>query len=101
MASSYAARHVTAILLLQWRDSLHRALASLVVSDIPISCCSSHHLMFSSNEESLVMCSRLIRGLPTGRLPWNFPSSTFFGTRLQLDKQNKQQLTADKGFIPD
>jgi hypothetical protein len=60
-----------------------------------------HPLIFVSNEESLLMSLHLSRGRPTVLLLWNFASSTFFSMWLLLDKQNKQQPTTEKGFVPD
>jgi hypothetical protein len=73
---------VDILLLLQWRDSPRRALLSSIVR-LQISLSPAHllhPLTFSSSNESLLMLSSHIScGLPTGLLPCNFPSSTFFG----------------------
>jgi hypothetical protein len=68
------------LLLLQWRDSPHRALSSSVVR-LQIPLCPAHllHPLMFSNNESLLTSSHLSRGLPTGLLPRNFPSRTFLG----------------------
>ena len=66
------------VLLLQWRHSPHMAMAfSAVRLQISLPPASVHFLIFSSNEEFLLLfSSHLSRGLPTG-LPLNFPSSHY------------------------
>lgn len=85
-------------LLLQWRDSPLRAVTSSVVRlQISLSHASLlHPVIFSKNEESLLMFSHLSRDLPTSLLPLNFPSSILFRWHCVITMFNVKQ-TASEG----
>ena len=74
--------HYSAFLLFQWRDTVHRALASSVAR-------LQMSLSLSSHLKSILMYSHLSCGRLTGLLPWNFPFGTYVFGILRVEVSNR------------
>ena len=84
------------VILLQWWDRPLNALSSSMIQfQIRISPAKLLlSLLFSCNEELLLMSSHLIRGLSTGLLPYNIPSSSRAVILCALRRRSGKQVSS-------